>query len=188
MKIPPVDRGLTTAFNGLFDNTIGRAQKSRQAEQLLDTQSKLEANLNDRQKADLQKAVDERGWDGITDFAKDNLGPSSANPSRSASAKPRGAVQSRLQTRMDLPSDGVFVGQPDGSVEFVPYESNSTLPGRILERSAEYLLAHHQAINGGQFDFDLQDAMSVLGSDFNLPLAALNLAKAEGAAEDGFFP
>ena len=94
----------------------------------------------------------------------------------------QGRGQSRIGARKSPPPAPTRT-RAAGSVEGTPAASGDLA---VLERSANYLLAHHQAINAGQFDFDIHDAMAVLGSDFNLPLAALNLAKAEGAAEDGF--
>ena len=148
-----------------------RAEQRRQADFMKDRVAK--SRLSPQEKRDFRDAINEGGPEGGANWAHENLGRSRANPSHSVSTKSREAVQLRIGARSGIE---VTTTVPD----------SSPLLNRVLERSAEYLLAHQSAINGGQFHFDLQDAMAVLGSDFNLPLSALNLAKAEGAAEDGF--
>ncbi|MCY3536629.1 MAG: hypothetical protein OXI08_11420 [Cyanobacteria bacterium MAG IRC4_bin_6] len=58
-----------------------------------------------------------------------------------------------------------------------------SLLDQALERSARYLLTHHQqALNAGRFD--VHHALALLGTDFNVPLASLGIAQQEPSTDD----
>lgn len=107
------------------------------------------------------------GMAGLVDHVSKQFSSSGSDPVPSVAAKPRAAVQSRISAR---PGVGVGGG------------SDLSLLDQVLERSADFLVTHHQDLNAGRFE--AHPALALLGTDFNLPLSSLGMAQQDGATDD----
>ena len=110
------------------------------------------------------------GVPGLVNHISDQLTSSDGDPLPSISSQPRAAVQSRIHTR-SAPS--FTQGNTTASA------SALSSVNQVLERSAHYLFSHHQDLNAGHFQ--LQHALAVLGTDFNIPLSSLDIAQQDSA-------
>ena len=109
------------------------------------------------------------GVEGLVDYVSEQLTSSDGDPVPSVSSQPRVAVQSRIRSRT---APGFTTTAPD---------VNLSSFNQLLERSAAYLVTRHQDLNAGRFH--LPQALAVLGTDFNVPLSSLDIARQESAAE-----
>ena len=116
----------------------------------------------------------QEGMDGLVDYVSEQFSSADGvDPAPSVAAKPKAAVQSRIGAR-SAPG-GASGGGGSDDLSFLD---------QALERSADFLAAHHQEINAGRFHLDLPQALALLGTDFNVPLTSLGLAQQAGQSDD----
>ena len=115
------------------------------------------------------------GMTGLVDYVSEQFSAADGVDSApSVAAKPKAAVQSRIGACS-------AAGAPDAASGG---GADLSFLDQALERSADFLVAHHQEINAGRFHLDLPQALALLGTDFNLPLASLGLAQHAGQSDD----
>ena len=115
----------------------------------------------------------QEGMPGLVDYVSEQFSSADGvDPAPSVAAKPKAAVQSRIGAR-SAPG-GASGGGGSDDLSFLD---------QALERSADFLAAHHQEINAGRFHLDLPQALALLGTDFNVPLTSLGLAQQAGQSD-----
>ena len=107
------------------------------------------------------------GMAALVEHVSEQFSSSGSDPAPSVASQPRAAVQSRIGAR---PSAGTGGG------------SDLSLLDQVVERSADFLVTHHQELNAGHFE--AHHALALLGTDFNLPLSSLGIAQQDGATDD----
>ena len=127
----------------------------------------LEPFFGDDEAVEAAKAYEEGGTAGLTDHVDEQLASSEVDPVASVSTQPVVAVQSRLGAR-SAPGGGSAVGNSD--LSFLD---------QVLERSAHFLVTHQQEFNAG--GFDIHHALSLVGTDFKVPLSSLGIAQQDAA-------